>query len=73
MHSFQITCHIFNSLFRTSGGFPGGSMIKNAPANARKDTSSIPGSGRSGGEDNPHQSSCLKYSKDRGAKGLQKV
>ena len=71
----QITCHIFNSLFSTFGGFPDGSMIKNAPANARKDPSSIPGSGRSpgGGNGNPLQYSCLKYSKDRGAKGMQKV
>ena len=33
------------------GEFPGGSVVKNLPANAR-DTGSIPGSGRSLGEGN---------------------
>ena len=32
-------------------GFPGGSMVKNSPANAR-DAVSIPGSGRSPGKGN---------------------
>ena len=40
-------------------GFPGGSFVKNPPANAGdiRDTGSIPGSGRSpgGGHDNPLQ------------------
>ena len=48
------------------GGFPGGAMIKNPPANARDagETCSIPGSGRSpgGGHDNPLQYSCLEKS-----------
>ena len=41
-------------------GFPGGSVVKNPPANAG-DTDSIPGTGRSPGEgnDNPLQYSCL--------------
>ena len=41
-------------------GFPGGSVVKNPPADAG-DTQSIPGSGRSPGEgnDNPLQYSCL--------------
>ena len=44
-------------------GFPGGSVVKNPPANAggTGDTGSIPGSGRSpgGGNGNPVQYSCL--------------
>ena len=45
-------------------GFPGGSVVKNPPANA-EDLGSIPGSGRSpgGGSGNPFQCSreLLKY------------
>ena len=48
------------------GGFPGGAMIKNPPANAGDagETCSIPGSGKSpgGGNDNPLQYSCLEKS-----------
>ena len=49
-------------------GFPGGSMVKNPPANA-KDTGSIPGPRRCPGEGNgdPFQDSCLGNPKDRGA------
>ena len=49
-------------------GFPGGSVVKNLPANVG-DTDSIPGSGRSPGEgnSNPVQYSCLEKSMDRGA------
>ena len=49
-------------------GFPGGSTVKNPPANAG-DMGSIPGSGRSpgGGNDNPLQYSCLGNPMDRGA------
>ena len=49
-------------------GFPGGSVVKNLPANAR-DLSSIPGLGRSPGEGNgnPLWYSCLGYPLDRGA------
>ena len=41
-------------------GFPGGSAVKNPPASA-DDMNSIPGSGRSPGEENgnPLQYSCL--------------
>ena len=48
--------------------FPGGSAVKNLPANAG-DASSIPGSGRSPGEENgnPLQYSCLRNPMDRGA------
>ena len=49
-------------------GFPGGSVVKNPPANAR-DVSSIPESGGSPGvgNGNPLQYSCLENSMDRGA------
>ena len=49
-------------------GFPGGSLIKNPPANAR-DTGLIRESGRSPGEGNgnPFQCSCLGNPMDRGA------
>ena len=52
-------------------GFPGGSAVKNSPANAGdpRDMGSLPGSGRSpgGGHGNPLQSSCLVNPMDRGA------
>ena len=59
---------IYLVLLRISLGFPGGSAVKNPPANAG-DTSSIPGSGRSPGEENgnPFQYSCLRNPMDRGA------
>ena len=49
-------------------GFPGGSLVKNPPANAG-DMGSIPGSGRSPGRGNgnPLQYSCLGDSMNRGA------
>ena len=49
-------------------GFPGGSVVKNSPANSGN-LCSIPGSGRSagGGHGNPLQYSCLGNLKDRGA------
>ena len=48
--------------------FPGGSVVKNLPANGG-DESLIPASGRSPGEGNgyPFQYSCLEISMDRGA------
>ena len=53
------------------GGFQGGEVVKNLPANAG-DTGDMvltPGSGRSPGEgnDNPLQYSCLENSMDREA------
>ena len=47
---------------------PGGSVVKNLPANAG-DVGSIPGSGRSPGEGNgnPFQDSCLGNPMDKGA------
>ena len=49
-------------------GFPGGSVIKNSPANAG-DTGTIIGLGSSpgGGNGNPLQYSCLGNPMDRGA------
>ena len=48
-------------------GFPRSSVVKNPPANAR-DMGSIPGSGRSPGEENgnPLQYACLENYMDRG-------
>ena len=62
------------------GGFPGGSVVKNLPANAG-DSDSIPASGRSPGEGNGNllQYSYLENLIDRGAwwtiqfKGSQRV
>ena len=53
---------------RFFSGFPGGSVLKNLPANA-VDSGLIPGSGRSPGErsGNPLQYSCLGNPMDRGA------
>ena len=51
-----------------NGGFPGGSVIKNPPANVEdvRDADSIPGLERSpeGGNGNPFQYSCLKNPMD---------
>ena len=60
-------CAFINSLL-PHPGFPGGSVVKNPPANAR-DTGSIPGPRRCPGEGNgnPFQDSCLGNPKDRGA------
>ena len=48
-------------------GFPRGSLIKNLPASTG-DSGSIPGSGRSPGEENGNllQYSCLKKPMDKG-------
>ena len=52
-------------------GLPGGSVVKNPPANAGDpgDVGSIPGTGRSprGRNGNPLQYSCLENPMDRGA------
>ena len=52
-------------------GFPGGSVVKNPPADAEEagDADSIPGLGRSpgGGHSNPLGCSCLENPVDRGA------
>ena len=58
-------------LYVNKCGFPGGSAVKNLPANAGDtgDVGSIHGSRRSsgGGNDNPLQYSCLENPMDRGA------
>ena len=58
-----------NNLKKLRGCFPGGSVVKNLPANAG-DKSSIPGSGRSSreGNGNPLQYSFLGNPMDRGAR-----
>ena len=55
-------------------GLPGGSVVKNLPADAG-DVGLIPGSGRSPGEENgnPLQYSCLESPMDRRDWGLQSV
>ena len=59
---------------RIMQGFPGGSAVKNLPANTG-DSGLIPGSGRSPGEgnSNPHQSFCWENPMDREAGGLQSM
>ena len=53
------------------GAYPGGSVVKNLPANAEglRDEGSIPALGRypGGGHSNPLQYSCLENPMDRGA------
>ena len=53
----------FYELGNFTGDFPGGSVVKNPPANAG-DSGSLPGLGRSPGErsGNPLQYSCLRNS-----------
>ena len=55
-------------MYTYKGGFPGGSVVKNLPANAG-DVGSIPGLGRSATEENgnPLQYSCLDKPMDRRA------
>ena len=62
---FPYTLTFWSSKFRS---LPGGSVVKNPPANAG-DTGSIPGLGRSlgGGHGNPLQYSGLENPRDRGA------
>ena len=63
-----LSCNIKYQIKKPDGGFPGGSGVKNQPADAG-DRSLIPGWGRSTGEGNgnPFQFSCLENSVDRGA------
>ena len=55
-------------MIKNNWGFPGGSVVKNLPANAG-DTGLITGSGKSPGEGNGNtlQYSCLENLMDRGA------
>ena len=66
-HQFPLPFLIFPVLL-TDWGFPGGSDGKDSACNAR-DPGSIPGSGRSPGEEkgNPLQYSCPENPMDRGA------
>ena len=61
----------FGRTFQHAVGFPGGSVVKNPPANAGDtgDVGSIPGSGRSPGAGNgsPLQCSFLENPVNRGA------
>ena len=58
-------------------GLPGGTVVKNLPANARDagDLGLISGSGRppGRGNGNPLQYSCPENFMDRGAGGLQSI
>ena len=73
--STQITCHMDQSLLLQAKEvmvFPGGSVVKNPPANAgdaRENVGLIPESGRSpgGGNGDPLQYSCLGNPMDREA------
>ena len=69
-HKFlNLSLHVF-SFFALPAGFPGGTVVKNPPANAidARDTGSISGSGRSPGRGhgNPLQYSYLENPVDRG-------
>ena len=65
-----ISTRILNGFYATNinKGFPGGSMVKNLPANAGH-LGSIPGLGRFPGEENgnPFQYSCQENSMDKEA------
>ena len=67
------TPRLYKSLPYHLQNFPGGSVVKNPPANAG-DVGSIPEMGRFPAEvnGNPLQYSCLGNPMDRGAMGLQK-
>ena len=62
----QYISHISSFLYKY--GFPGGSVVKNPPANAGE-MDSIPGSERfpGGGNGNPFQFSCQENPMNRGA------
>ena len=70
--AWGLSCIIFNILLRYYMGFPGGSVVKNTPANAG-DATSIPGLGRSSGEGNgnPLQYSCWGIPWSEGPGGLR--
>ena len=65
---FDDKMHPFSTMRICLSDFPGGSLLKNPPANA-DDMDSTPESGRSTGEENDNglQYSCLGTSIDRGA------
>ena len=63
--------NVLTPFIHFTGVFPGGSVVKNLPTNARNvgDVGSIPGLGRSPGRrnGNPLQYSCLGNPMNRGA------
>ena len=71
----ELLSKTYNELLKPNNkktkGFPGGTVVKNLPANTGDtgDVGSIPGWGRSprGGNSNPLQYSCLEHPMDRGA------
>ena len=74
MYLYVDIYHIYNCLYidiYTYGGFPGGTVIRNVPANARdvRNMGSIPGLARSPGvgNGNPLQYPGMENSMDRGA------
>ena len=69
-HLNTIMLLLIRQLIRVGTSFPGGSVVKNPPANTG-DAGSIPGSGRSpgGGNGNPLQYSYLENPMDRKAWG----
>ena len=64
--SFLVAYLAYTIMYK--GLFPGGSVVKNSPANSG-DAGSVPGLGKSSGEGNgnPLQYSCLENPMDRGA------
>ena len=48
IHIIHICIYTYDTYIHTCMGFPGGSVVKNPPPNAR-DAGSVPGSGRSPG------------------------
>ena len=74
IHSHLSLSYLFRGSYYVIWGFPGGSVVKNLPANAEdvRDTGLIPGSGRSpgAGNGNPLQYSCLRIPWTEGAGGL---
>ena len=64
----QGPCRYYIVLYTGTGGFTGGSVVKNPPAN-EGNVALIPGSGRlpAGGSGNPLQYSCLENPMDSGS------
>ena len=71
LSDFNFHTYIFTHTHTHTDGLPGGSVVKNLPANAgdARDAGLIPESGRSpeGGNGNPLQYSCLENPMGRGA------
>ena len=69
LNLYSVKMHIYFLSILTLHHFPGGTVVKNLPANAGN-TSSIPRSGRypGGKNDNPLEYSYLENSMDKGAR-----